>query len=151
MIPDYTLFEDDPSYTPETYAVNCLEAISRDIMENQPDMLFSAVHNLLSNTEQMTYDNFSQFANSLSKNTDNTKQNIWSRIGMVLSVVKEAMLFGDLTDSEVEIIVDHSTKFVMENTMTEKILLVRICVSIQMYIIWLSFRTFRVRNHPPFI
>lgn len=89
-------------------------------MENNSELWYDAVHSLMSDGNLMKYDNFSSFATSLAKNKDGAAQNIFERIGMVLSVVKEAMIFGDLTDNEVEQMVDNSTKFVVESTLTDK-------------------------------
>ena len=79
-------------FTPETFAVNRLEEISQEIMEDYPDLLNKSISDLLTplhNHKLITYDHFSSVAKPV---YDQQRESVWPRVALVLYMVKETMI-----------------------------------------------------------
>ena len=50
----------------------------------------------------------------------NNNTTVWSRLAMVLYVVRETFVLGNLNDKQMELLVEHSTKFFRENAFEEE-------------------------------
>ena len=50
----------------------------------------------------------------------NNRATVWSRLAMVLYVVRETFVLGNLNDKQMELLVEHSTKFFRENAFEEE-------------------------------
>lgn len=123
-VTDDNLSPPDPDlYTPETLAVNKLEQISREIMVNFPDLLEKPILqmlNITSKSSDVNYDTFTKVAKpvyEMQQFRQSEKVTVWSRVAMVLYVVKETFFLGNLNDKQMELLVEHSTKFFTENAM----------------------------------
>jgi len=104
-------------FTPETVAVQKLEKISQAIMEDYSDMLNSSITDLLNpirSTDYITYDLFSRVANKV-YNVASISGGTLARLAMVLNLVRETMVEGNLNETQLELLVEHSTKFFAEN------------------------------------
>ena len=104
-------------FTPETMAVQKLEKISEAIMEDYGEMLSSSITDLLNPiraSDYITYDLFSSVANKV-YNVASISGGTLARLAMVLNLVRETMVKGNLNERQLELLVEHSTKFFTEN------------------------------------
>ena len=102
-------------FTPETIAVQKLEKISENIMKDYGDILNKSMADLLNPirvSNYITYDLFSSVANKV---YNIASGETLARLAMVLNLVRETMVEGNLNESQLEMLVDHSTKFFTEN------------------------------------
>uniref|UniRef100_A0A7M5X6Y4 Uncharacterized protein n=2 Tax=Clytia hemisphaerica TaxID=252671 RepID=A0A7M5X6Y4_9CNID len=114
---------DTDIFTPETMAVNKLEIISQQIMEDFPNLLENPITQMIklmaNNKNIEDYDQFTRVAKPVYEmtvqKTDPQKVSVWSRVAMVLYVVRETLFQGNLNDTQMEMLVEHSTKFFTEN------------------------------------
>lgn len=123
MLPSANPLEPDENldidiFTPETYAVNRLEVISDDIMRDFPDLLQVPISNLISMTtnDSVNYDLFSKVAKPVfDLKVPRFSSSVWPRIALVLYMVRETVFLGNMNDRQLELLVEHSTKFFTEN------------------------------------
>ena len=128
--PAETIDPFDPDiYTPETIAVRKLDLISNDIMANFPSLLDNPIADMLNftrNGQDANYDEFTRVAkpvyemrlNNQASNNNRNNSTVWSRVAMVLYVVRETFVLGNLNDKQMELLVEHSTKFLGENALS---------------------------------
>ena len=116
-------------FTPETMAVHKLEKISQDIMLNYPSQLDNPISAMLKFTKNgegvENYEAFTRVAQPVYEMkieeennraiNNNNRSTGWSRLAMVLYVVRETFVLGNLNDKQMELLVEHSTKFFIEN------------------------------------
>lgn len=110
----YQLLESN-AFTPETFAVQRLEKISNEIMNDYGELLADPITDLLTpirKTDSITYDVFACVAREVYAMASDS---VMSRVALLLNMVRETMLIGNLDESQLELLVDHSTKFVTEN------------------------------------
>ena len=84
-------------------------------MNDYGELLAGPIKNLLKpirKTNSATYDMFSGVARQV---FNLASGGVMSRVALVLNMVRETMLVGNLDESQLEMLVDHSTKFVTEN------------------------------------
>ena len=114
-------FIDEPEdiVTPETFAVNRLEEMSQEIMLDYPDLLNKPISELLGplkSKSTITYDSFSKVAKSVfDTELARVTTTVWSRVALTLYMVKETMFLGNLNDTQLELMVDYSTRFFADN------------------------------------
>ena len=107
-------------------AVNKLKQISQSIMEDHPNLLGNPIRQLVKlmaddkNIED--YDQFTKIVKPLYEisvqkagqpNTE--KMSGSSGVAMVLYVVREALSQSNLNDTHIEMLIEHSIKFLTEN------------------------------------
>ena len=122
LIPKHHIedFEDEAvEFTPQTYAVNRLEEMSTEIMKDFPDLLLQHVSDLLTplqNNKIISYESFASIAKDVyNKKLLQVSGSVWTRVALVLYTVKETIFSGNLDDTQLELLVEYSTKFVTEN------------------------------------
>lgn len=99
-------------------AVQKLEKISQDIMNHHGEVLAKSIGDLLNPiqaTNSITYDLFSTVARTVYDVATLPGRGTLSGLAMVLNLVKETMVEGNLNETQLEELVDHSTKFFTEN------------------------------------
>lgn len=110
---------DSAAFTPDSFAVDRLEAISQDIMLNYPELLQEAISDILEplhKDHSITYDLFSSVAKTVYNiKLPKVSETVWSRVALVLYMVKETMFLGNLNDTQLEVLVEHSAKFMSDN------------------------------------
>ncbi|XP_057312591.1 uncharacterized protein LOC130654080 isoform X2 [Hydractinia symbiolongicarpus] len=110
---------DSAAFTPDSFAVDRLEAISQDIMLNYPELLQEAISDILEplhKDHSITYDLFSNVAKTVYNiKLPKVSETVWSRVALVLYMVKETMFLGNLNDTQLEVLVEHSAKFMSDN------------------------------------
>lgn len=110
---------DSAAFTPDSFAVDRLEAISQDIMLNYPELLQEAISDILEplhKDHSITYDLFSSVAKTVYNiKLPKVSETVWSRVALVLYMVKETMFLGNLNDTQLEVLVEHSAKFMFDN------------------------------------
>lgn len=79
-----------------------------DILENSMKDLLNPIRV----SQYITYDLFSSVAHKV---YDVASGETLSRLAMVLNLVRETMVEGNLNENQLEMLVDHSTKFFTEN------------------------------------
>ena len=91
-------------------------------MANFPDLLekpISQMLNITSTSTEVNYDTFTTVAKPVYEmqplKPSSKKVTVWSRVAMVLYVVKETFFLGNLNDKQMELLIEHSTKFFSEN------------------------------------
>ena len=116
-------YNEEDLVTPETFAVNRLEEIGQEIMRDYPDLLAKPISDLLAplkDKSTISYDIFSSIAKSVFDielaRVDTT---VWSRVALTLYMVKETMFLGNLNDTQLELMVDYSTRFFTDNAKDE--------------------------------
>ena len=105
--------------TANTYAVNRLEEISKEIMSNFPNLLTKHIDEILTPLhveKQIPYNLFAETARTvLMLQLQGFVTSIWHQVSLVMALTKQTMIVGNLNDEMMELMVDHSTKFFMEN------------------------------------
>ena len=120
VLPEEAAKIDTDLFTPESFAVNRLELISQEIMFNYPQLLERPIFELLRVTakeeDNVNYDSFTQVAKPVYESkAANVSGSVWSRVALVLYMVRETVFLGNLNDKQLELLVEHSTKFFTEN------------------------------------
>ena len=118
---------DTDIFTPETIAVHKLDLISQDIMANYPSLLDNPISLMLNFTKSSqgvdNYEGFTRVAKPVYEmkmnennrtSNNNSNSTVLSRLAMVLYVVRETFVLGNLNDKQMELLVEHSTKFFRE-------------------------------------
>lgn len=105
--------------SPETMAVNQLEILSQNIMDEYPELLDLPISKLIGITEendQVNYDLFSKIAKPVfNLKVPESRKSVWPRVALVLYMVRETVFLGNLNDRQLELLVEHSTKFFTDN------------------------------------
>jgi len=118
-VPDSLCLDPDSLMTPDTFIVSRLEEISEEIMMDYPDLLQKPISDLLmplSNNKNISYDAFKSVAKSVfDLELARVTPTVWSRVALTLYMVKETMFLGNLNDTQLELLVDYSTKFLKSN------------------------------------
>ena len=103
------------------------DKISQDIMLNFPSLLDNPISLMLSFTKNgegvENYEEFTRVAQPVYEmkiEEKNNRATVWSRLAMVLYVVRETFVLGNLNDKQMELLVEHSTKFFRENAFEEE-------------------------------
>ena len=90
-------------------------------MEDFPGIIDQEVCELLtpleSTEKQMSYEQFSAVATSVLKNKwKKIKKSIWTKVALVLYLVKEATFSGVLSEIQIDLLVDYTSRYVAENS-----------------------------------
>lgn len=101
--------------------VDELEYISRDISDKFPNIYSEYVSTLLTplkDQKNIPYALFETLAYALfHTELEGFVTSIMHRISLVMSFTKRTMVVGNLDDEMMEVMVDHSTKFLNENVL----------------------------------
>ena len=113
-----------PLDSPITTVTTRLDEMGQDIMKDYPQLLDEHLSELLTPLEienKLTYEEFSVVAKTVfEKQLARFTGSIWTKVAMVFYLVKEVLYSGNLTDIQVELLVDYATRFITE-TSSEKI------------------------------
>ena len=90
-------------------------------MEDFPGILDQQVYDLLtpveSTNERFSYEQFSAVATSVFENnwTKITKS-MWAKVALVFYLVKEVAFSGELSEIQIDLLVDYASRYVAENS-----------------------------------
>ena len=107
--------------TPVTCVAIRLEEMSEDIMKDYPELLDEQLSELLTPLEaeenKLTYEDFAKVAKPVfEKQLARFTGSIWTKVALVFYLVKEVLYSGNLTDIQVELLVEYATRFITETS-----------------------------------
>lgn len=90
-------------------------------MKDYPELLDEQLSELLTPLEaegtKLTYEDFAKVAKPVfEKQFARFTESIWTKVALVFYLVKEVLYSGNLTDIQVELLVEYATRFVTETS-----------------------------------